>query len=131
MSSATLPPGGMQLVSGSANFIRRILPMSAVSASRHPQGRGRRRAPCSRDLVAGEEEAEASGRRRSTQRVPPEGFSGDEMMATVMDTDFLTNHQELLHPKENLYFERENGGIMLRVVSLNDTISPPPVGIPK
>jgi hypothetical protein len=33
----SLPPGGMQLVSGSADFIRHFPPMSAVGARQHPQ----------------------------------------------------------------------------------------------
>jgi hypothetical protein len=34
---SSLPPGGLQLVSGSANFIRHFPPMSAVGARQHPQ----------------------------------------------------------------------------------------------
>jgi len=34
---SSLPPGGMQLVSGSADFIRHFPPMSAVGARPHPQ----------------------------------------------------------------------------------------------
>lgn len=34
---SSLPPGGMQLVSGSADFIRNFPPMSAVCARQHPQ----------------------------------------------------------------------------------------------
>ena len=34
---SSLPPGGMQLVSGSADFIRHFPPMSAVGARQHPQ----------------------------------------------------------------------------------------------
>jgi hypothetical protein len=34
---SSLPPGGMQLIIGSADFIRHFPPMSAVGARQHPQ----------------------------------------------------------------------------------------------
>jgi hypothetical protein len=34
---SSLPPGGMQLITGSADFIRHFPPMSAVGARHHPQ----------------------------------------------------------------------------------------------
>jgi hypothetical protein len=34
---SSLPPGGMQLITGSADFIRHFPPMSAVGARQHPQ----------------------------------------------------------------------------------------------
>ncbi len=34
---SSLPPGGMQLITGSADFIRHFPPMSAVGARQHPK----------------------------------------------------------------------------------------------
>ena len=36
---SSLPPGGMQLITASADFIRHFPPMSAVGARQHPQQR--------------------------------------------------------------------------------------------
>ena len=58
---------------------------------------------------------------------PAMGFAGRE----INTTDDLTSHQELLHPKENMYFERENGATIFRVANLRDTISSLPAGTPK
>ena len=77
--------------------------------------------------MAGEEEAEVVGRLAATRRDPLPTCPGLETKATY----FLTSYQEPLHPEENMYSERENGGNMLRVANLSDTTSSLPAGLPK
>jgi hypothetical protein len=74
---SSLPPQGWHLVTGTSDFIRNFPPMSAVGP---PSTRSRVR--CSRDLVAGQEEAEMAGRLAAPRRDLLQGFSGREIMAT-------------------------------------------------
>jgi hypothetical protein len=68
---SSLPPGGLQLVSGSANFIRHFPPMQLAPAST------RSRDHCSLDPAAGEEESEVVVAKREVERRDPlPGCSG-------------------------------------------------------